>query len=138
MGWFGGGERLDRMQGLAAATREILVDPHPVALPRQGLCSSSGPTTRAGAPSAFDPGGITVPAVTTAPAPTSASAPISAPSSTVAPMPMSANDPMRQPCSTAPCPDMTVRLQHGVRTGEGVDHARVLHVRPLADDDAPE
>ena len=35
-------------------------------------------------------------------------------------------------------PDVAVRLEHRVGTGERVDHARVLHVRPLPHYDAAE
>ena len=53
------------------------------------------------------PEGMTVPPVTTAPAPTMTSSPSTAPFMTIAPMPISTLSPTVHPCTMAPWPMVT-------------------------------
>src|SRR5216684_2579676 len=75
------------------------------------MCSSSwsvrGRLTRAGEPRASTRGGIWVPGVTTLPAATIVSLPITAWSSTMAPMPIRHRSEMVQACRTTRCPTVT-------------------------------
>ena len=78
---------------------------------------------------------MTLPSVTSAPAPTRQLRPITARLSTIAWMPISEPSPTVQPCSIAWWPMVTSVAQRQRAPGIGVQHRAVLHVAVVADQD---